>query len=271
VSVGFVGMGNMGQMLVRALVRAEVLPMGEILVSTRNPEKLLLLSNSLPGIRTLATNGELARNSRTIFLCIKPNETAAVLREIAPYMTADHLVVTITNTLDIAQLEAMTPARIAKVIPSMVQQVGAGISLLMFGDRCTGADRAEIQALFEPISTPVVIKESDARVASDLASCGPAFLAFTWRAMSQAARQYAPTLPPEVADTLVRRTAAATCLLLESMGYNFDDVIAKVSTPGGVTAEGIKVLEEQMSGVWEQVIETTIIKENAKRAKVTLT
>jgi len=271
VSVGFVGMGNMGQMLVQALVRADVLPVGEILVTTRSPEKLVRLSSSLPGIRTVATNGELARSSRTIFLCIKPGETAQVLKEIAPYITADHLVVTITNTIDIARLEGAIPARIAKVIPSIVQRVGAGIALLIFGDRCTGADRAEIQALFRPISTPVVVNEFDARVASDLTSCGPAFLAFTWKALSQAARQYAPGLPPEVIETLVRRTAAATCLLLDNMGYNFDDVIAKVSTPGGVTADGITVLEEQLAGVWEQVIETTIVKEDGKRAKVSLT
>lgn len=155
----------MGQMLVQALVRAEVLPVGEILVTTRSPEKLVRLSSSMPGIRYLATNGELARNSRVVFLCIKPGETATVLREMAPYITADHLVVIITNTLDIAQLEEAIPARIAKVIPSIVQSVGAGISLMMFGDRCTGADRAEVQALFKPISTPIVIKESDARVA----------------------------------------------------------------------------------------------------------
>ncbi|HWI65109.1 MAG TPA: pyrroline-5-carboxylate reductase dimerization domain-containing protein, partial [Symbiobacteriaceae bacterium] len=62
----------------------------------------------------------------------------------------------------------------------------------------------------------------------------------------------------------------ATCELLERTGLTFDDVIARVSTPGGITADGIKVLDEQLAGVWEQVIETTIVKEEAKKAKVEL-
>jgi pyrroline-5-carboxylate reductase len=47
-------------------------------------------------------------------------------------------------------------------------------------------------------------------------------------------------------------------------------VIDRVSTPGGITADGIKVLDEQMAGVWEQVMETTLAKEELKKAKVEL-
>lgn len=269
-NVGFIGMGNMGQMLVTALARSGAMQPDEINASNRSQEKLTRIAASVPGIRVAYSNRELAQRCPTIFLCVKPGETKAVLEEAGPYITPDHLLVAITNTLDIALLESAVRARVAKVIPSVVHSVHEGVSLLMFGERCTADDKGLLHRLMGAISYPYVIQEAQARVASDLTSCGPAFLSYIFRALSQAARRYQPDLPLESVDTMVRRTALATCRYIEQTGLTFDDVIAKVSTPGGVTADGIKVLDEQLAGVWEQVVETTIAKEEAKRAKVKL-
>lgn len=269
-NVGFIGMGNMGHMLVTAFARSGILGPGELCASNRSPEKLRRIAAALPDTHIAHSNLELAKRCQVAFLCVKPGETRAVLEEIAPYITPDHLLVAITNTIDIAVLETATKARVAKVIPSIVQAVAEGCSLLMFGSRCTAGDKDLLTRLMGAISQPVVISESQARVASDLTSCGPAFLSYAFRTLAQAARRYQGDLPAETIDAMIRRTATATCRLIEDQGLSFDDVIARVSTPGGITADGIKVLEEQMAGVWEQVIETTIVKEEAKRAKVVL-
>lgn len=269
-SVGFIGMGNMGQMLVAAFAQSGVLLPSEIVISNRAPEKLEQVVGRVPGIEKAFTNRELVRRCETVFLCIKPGETQAVLDEIGPYITPSHLLVTINNTIEIPTIERRTRGRVAKVIPSVVQTVGRGGSLVMFGERCTPGDRAFVVRIFDSISHPYVIEESQARVASDLTSCGPAFLSYAFRALAEAARHYEPGLSRETVDSMIRVTARATCELMEQTGYTFDDIIARVSTPGGVTADGIKVMDELFNGVWEQVIETTIHKENAKRAKVEL-
>lgn len=269
-SVGFIGMGNMGQMLVTALARAGVLPPGDIVISNRSPEKLDLVASQVPGVAKAVTNAALARRCETIFLCVKPPDTKDVLDEIGPYISPAHLLITINNTVEISMIERRVRGRVAKVIPSVVQTVGRGASLHMFGQRCTPDDRALLMHLFEPISRPFVIAESQARVASDLTSCGPAFLSYAFRALAEAARHCQPDLSREVVDAMIRETAKATCDLLEQTGCNFDDIIARVSTPGGITADGITVMDELFNGLWEQVIETTVRKETAKRAKVDL-
>ena len=269
-SVGFVGMGNMGQMLVTALVRAGALPPEEAVISNRSPEKRRRVAEALPGVQQAFGNGDLARRCRTIFLCVKPGETRAVLNDMGPYITDGHLLVLINNTISIAMLEERTAARIAKVIPSVVQTVGKGASLLMFGERCTHEDKALLVRLMSAISQPHLIAESQARIASDLTSCGPAFISYAFRALSEAARRAAPGLSRAEADAMIRETAKATCELMERTGYTFDDIIARVSTPGGVTADGIKVMDELFHGLWEQVLETTVAREDGKRAKVQL-
>lgn len=269
-NVGFVGMGNMGQMLVAAVARSGVLQPGEIFASNRSKEKLRRTAEAIPGVRITFSNEQLAKECSVLFLCVKPGETKAILAETAPYITPEHLLVAISNTIDIDALEQVSAARVAKVIPSITHAVGEGVSLLIFGERCTAADRALLIRLMEGFSKPIVITESQARVASDLTSCGPAFLSYAFRSLSQAAQKYAPDLPEETADAMVRQTALATLRLIEQCGYTFEQVIDRVSTPGGVTADGINVLDEQMAGVWEQVIETTIQKEELKKTKVEL-
>jgi competence protein ComER len=270
VKIGFVGMGNMGRMLVSALIRAHALDPATTIVSNRSREKLAQMAELFPKLTTTGRNDELAQGAQTIFLCIKPGETKLVLEEMRPYITPNHLLVLITNTVTIPALEAETPARVAKVIPSIVQGVGAGVSLLIFGTRSTVEDRALLDRLFQPISHPVVIQESQARICSNLTSCGPAFLAYAYRALALAAQQYQPDLAPGLVDQLIRETVKGTSQLIEQNGLTYADVIDRVSTPGGVTAVGIKVLDEQMAGVWEQVMETTICKEEQKQAKVEL-
>lgn len=268
-SVGFVGMGNMGQMLVTSLAESGALKPGEIVVSNRSHGKLEQLAAKIPGLVTV-TNTELTQRCPIIFLCVKPGETKAVLDEIRPYITADHLLVTITNTIDIPTLEAVVTARVAKIIPSLLHRIHEGVSLLMFGQRCRGTDRERLYQLMSCISRPIVIEECQARVASNLTSCGPAFLSYVFRALAQAACRYQPSLPDATVNTMILETAQATCRMLDQCNMSFDDVIARVSTPGGVTADGISILDEQFAGVWEEVVETTIHKENAKKDRVQL-
>jgi len=270
VNVGFIGMGNMGQMLVSALVRSGALQPSEIWTSNRSHEKLKRLAAAIPGLQIAYSNRDLTKRCDTVFLCVKPGETKAVLDEVGPYITPGHLFVTITNTIDISALEHAVKARVAKVIPSLLHAVDEGVSLLVLGSRCTIDDKAFLHRLMGAISQPYEIGEQQARVASDLTSCGPAFLSYAFRSLAQAAKRYQPDLPDETINAMIRTTTLGTCRLMQRTGYSFDDIIARVSTPGGVTAEGIKVLDEHFAGVWEQVIETTIVKENAKKAKVEL-
>jgi len=270
VKIGFVGMGTIGQMLVTALARSGVVHAGDLVVSSRTPDKLKRLQASVPGVQVAPNNGDLVRQCAVVFLCVKAPDTRAVLAEAGSLLTPDHLVVTVTNAITIPALEQAVSARVAKVIPSVTHAVGEGVSLLIFGSRCTAEDRALLTRLLGAISRPEEIRESQARVASDITSCGPAFLSHVFRALVRAARRCQPDLPPEAVDRMVRLTARATCRLLEETGASFDAIIARVSTPGGVTADGMQVLEERLAGVWEEVIDTTIRKEEIKRAQIRL-
>lgn len=268
--VGFVGLGNMGQLLVDALIRSGALPPGEIIVSNRSPEKVQRCLERHPGVEAVTQNADMPRRCPVIFLCVKAGETRSALNAMLPYISDEHLLVLITNAIAVATVERATPARVAKAIPSVAQAVDSGASLLIFGQRCSVGDRALLHRLFSAISHPFVIAEHQARVASDLTSCGPAFISFALAALARAAHQYQPDLPRESIDAMIRLTLGATHQLLDRLGCSFEDVIHRVSTPGGITADGLGAMDEHMAGLWEQVIETTLTREEEKKSKVEL-
>jgi competence protein ComER len=267
--VGFVGTGSMGSMLVRSLIGSRALRAERVVASNRSAGRLNRLAEEVPGLRT-APLADLFCQCDTVFLCVKPPDILTVLADAGRYISEAHLLIVITNSVDLADLEAAVPARLAKVIPSLTQTVGAGIALLIFGSRCTEHDRSALHRLLAHISRPFIIDESQARIASDLTSCGPAFLSHVYRALARAAGRCQPDLPPPVVEAMVLQTTVATARLLDETGLSFDHVIEKVSTPGGITAEGIKVLDQHLESVWEEMIRTTVAKEHGKKVRVKL-
>lgn len=266
-NVGFIGTGTMGSMLVRALVRSGALRPGQVWAANRTPAKLQQLAQDVPGIHT-APPAAVARAAHVLFLCVKPGETATALDQVRAELRPDQLLVTLSNMIPIAGVEARVPCRVAKVIPSLAQQAGGGVALVMYGQRVRAADRETLERLLAAIARPLVVEEHQGRTCSDLTSCGPAFLAYVLREMARAATEVQPDLPLSLAEAMVKETVLATARLLVEGGLQFDEIMARVAVPGGITAEGLRVLAERVPRAWRECLTTTRAVEEEKKARL---
>ena len=265
-NVGFIGAGSMGQMLIRALTDAGALQPGQITASNRTPAKLADLAGQVPGI-SLAGNAELAARCPLIFLAVKPREIDAVLDEIAGTLTADHLLIVLTNAFPLGELEAVVPSRTAKVIPSITQATHAGVALLMLGARATDADRAHLEGLLSAISHPVVIEERTARACADLTSVAPALVCALLQDLAQAAARRPDGPAPELAEALVRRMAGGVGRLLGGGEFSAAEVVRRVAVPGGLTVEALKALRA-VPDLWDQILAVTARSEEERRVRL---
>lgn len=265
--VGFIGTGSMGSLLVEAFVNAGAMLPEDITVSSRTRSKAEALSIRCPGLRLADSNVEAAWTADVLFLCVRPSEFGTVLAEIAPVLQPGQIAVSITSPVTIAQLEAYLPCKVAKIIPSIVNAVRAGATLLIWGTRLNIADRMMLQELFAAISRPVEIREADVRAASDLSSIGPAFFAYLLGAFVDAAvaqcgmdRHTAETLSPEM--------LLGTARLMLEQGFSPQQLQARVSVPGGITAEALQQLQASTAGAFEAVFRVTHEKFAADLEKV---
>jgi len=251
-NTGFVGIGSMGGMLVRALSRCHALAVESVWAANRSEGKLTALASEFPGIH-VASARKLTANCDLLFLCLNAGDAASVLAHVDPQLHPGQLLVTTASQTPLKALEDRVPCRVAKLIPSIPQEIGAGVALLMYGSRATADDRKLLEDLLGRISHPIVIAESWSRPAIGLASGGPAFMAYLLKSMAQEAARSNPDFPPELALSLVLETATATLQLMAEANMNPEEVIRRVALPSGRTALGIEVLSRCVPQAWQAI------------------
>jgi competence protein ComER len=254
--IGFIGAGSMGSLLIGAFIRAGAMQPETIVVSSRTPSKLSILAEQYPGLQIAAANNDAAIEADYLFLCIKPLDFRRVLEEISPVLSPNQIVISITSPVMLSSLEELLPCKVAKIIPSVVNAVGSGASLFMWGTRLTTDDKTALWDLFSTISKPIEILEEEVRVASDLSSCGPAFLAYILEQFIDAAVM-STGMDRETATALACEMMLGTARFMLEYPCTPSELQAKVSVPGGITAAALEVLRKSTRGAFLQVLYTT--------------
>ncbi len=266
---GFIGIGSMGGMLVRTLLRSRVLSPQNVWIANRSKAKLDALLLDFPGIHAVGSS-HLAAQCNLIFVSVGPRDMAAVLAEIGPNLSPQQLLVTTSGAATLQVLENRVPCRVAKLIPSITQEIGAGIALLMYGSRITAEDRKLLEELLHRIGQPIVIPESLARPAIGLASGGPALIAYVLQSMVDEAVRSHPELPLELAKRLVQETATATMRLVTEANMSHGEIIQRVAIPGGMTALAVEILSRYLPKAWQTVFQETAERERKHRESLAL-
>ncbi|WP_020615673.1 late competence protein ComER [Paenibacillus daejeonensis] len=254
--VGFIGTGSMGSLLIESFIRSGAMSPEQITASSRSLAKTERLAASYPGLRAVPSNAEVVRSSDLVFLCIKPLDFKHVIDDIKASVHPEQMIVSITSPVLLAQLEEWLPCKVAKVIPSITNYVCSGAALCIYGKRIDPADRDRLEGLLSHISEPLRIEEQYTRVVSDISSCGPAFFACFLQRFIDAAVQETG-IDPEEATTLASRMLLGTGKLLTEGGLTPDQLQARVSVPGGITAEAIRMLNHELDGTFNRLIRTT--------------
>jgi competence protein ComER len=258
---GFIGIGSMGGMLVRAFLRSGALASENVWLANRSQAKLGALVANFSGVHS-ASDRQLAAQCDLIFLCLSATDTATALARIDPELSPRQLLVTTASAIPLKALEGRVPCRVTKFIPSITQEIGAGIALLMYGSRVTTQDGSLLENLLGRISQPIEITESLARPAIGLASGGPALLAYLLQSMAEEAVRSNSELSPELARKLVQETACTTMRLVSEGNMTTEEIIRRVAAPGGKTALAIEVLSHYVPQAWRAVFRETAEREN---------
>ena len=254
--IGFIGTGSMGSLLIDSFIRSGALQPEQIRVSNRTARKALELAARHPGLTVSRSNAETAAKSDLFFLCVKPGEFKPVIDEIHEHLHTTQIAVSITSPVQLYHLESTLPCKVAKIIPSITNQTGSGVSLCIYGSRITEKDRLLIESLLSSISRPIQVLESHTRITSDFSSCGPAFLSFFVEKWIDAAVEMTGADRPTL-NALAGEMLLGTGKLLTEEGFSPEQLQERVAVPGGITAQALSLLGNRLDGLFHQLITTT--------------
>jgi competence protein ComER len=267
--IGIIGTGNMGTILVEALIDGKAVSPSSMVITNRSKTKAKLLKDKYKGIRVGENAAEVASQSDLVFICVKPLDVYTIINQINPHLNNRKCVISITSPIDTSQLEAKTACSVIRVIPSITNRALAGVSLITYGEHCSDTWKTKVESMFSKISIPVRIEEDITRVASDIVSCGPAFFSYLLQRFILAAVKET-NIDQERATVMASEMIVGLGELLKQGHYTLPSLQEKVCVKGGITGEGIKVMEEELGDLFEHIFQATHSKFNEDIEKVNL-
>ncbi|WP_100331638.1 late competence protein ComER [Bacillus xiapuensis] len=253
---GVIGTGNMGEILIHALIDSKAVMPSELSIINRTEVKAKRLAEKLPGVTLAESIPKLVQTCDLVFICVKPHDIYPILAEVKDLFRPEQCVVSITSPVSTAQLESVLSCSCMRMIPSITNKVLSGAVLYTFGERCQDGWKMEMKEKMELLSREAIeIDESVTRAASDLVSCGPAFISYLTRRLIEGAETTG--MDAETAEKLAECMLTGLGELFKQKEYTLAQLEEKVCVKGGVTGKGIAVLEEETGDMFSKLFKAT--------------
>ncbi|MBH0229939.1 late competence protein ComER [Halobacillus yeomjeoni] len=266
---GIIGTGNMGSMLTSALINSGAIHSNQLTIFNRTPEKAEKLAETFTDLRTASSLKEIQQKSDILFICVKPHHYSDILNELKDNFTEGQCIVSITSPISVEELEKATPCQVARIVPSITNHAFAGVSLFTFGSRISEQYKQTLKNTFSYFSEPVEVEEAHIRVASDIVSCGPAFISFLLRNWIQAAEDVAG-INEDQATKLTENMMIGLGKLFAKKIFTLEELMAKVTVKGGVTGEGLQALEDHTGELFHEMFKATQRKHKEDKESIDL-
>jgi pyrroline-5-carboxylate reductase len=179
-TIAILGAGSMGGAILSGLLAPSVTVEGGIRVTNRTEVKAAPLRSD--AVTSYALEDEPSANrlavagARIVLLGVKPAMVPELLREIAPALAVDAIVVSVAAGVTIQTMEALVPQVVLRAMPNTPAVVGRGVTGLSAGTRGGADDLALARTLFETVGQVLEIPESKIDALSTISGSGPAYV-----------------------------------------------------------------------------------------------
>jgi pyrroline-5-carboxylate reductase len=250
--ISVIGVGNMGRAIVKALLNACFLP-GRIIVSDIDRKKVEDLVNKR-FVRPADNNIAAADAGEIIIVAVKPQDLGIVLKEIAPELTEDKLLISIAGGVPLEKIlkyirqgKNYEDLRVVRVMPNICAIVGQAMTEICvdspYMDKkfASKEDLMIVQEIFSACGKVKFVPEEMMSAVTGTAGCTPAFVALVASALKNGGIEAG--LSVEESLVLVGQVMKGVGEMILN-GYNPDKIIEMVCSPGGITIQGIESLEK---------------------------
>jgi len=234
-----VGGGKMGEALVSGVLRARWARARDITVVEPVDARRAQLLAAHPGV-VVAT--DVPSRSDGAVLAVKPVDVPDAATALAAAKPAR--VLSIAAGVTLAQLERLLgDLPVLRAMPNTPALVGAGAAALAPGATAGPADMDWAEGVLASVGLVVRVTEKMLDAVTGLSGSGPAYVFLVAEALVDAG--VAAGLDRDTSGALTRQTLLGAARLLDESGDLPEALRAAVTSPGGTTAAGLRVLEQR--------------------------
>ncbi len=240
--IGFIGAGNMGGALAKAVARVGYRPC----LYDPDTAKRDALAEEIGNAKKIDSLFELLDICTAVFIGVKPQVLSSLAKEIRPILDemkeSAPMLISMAAGTSIAKLEELFGKRfIIRIMPNTPVSVGKGMTLWCANSEIFEDQKEMFKTLMSESGKIDEIDEKLIDAASAVSGCGPAFVYMFAEALADGGVLCG--LPRDKALTYAAQTLAGAAEYLMESGIHPGKLKDNVCSPGGTTIEGVRTLE----------------------------
>lgn len=214
---------------------------------------------TLGSINAIKDNLLAVQQTNIIILSVKPKDLPAVLEEIRPAVTAQHLLISIAAgvTVDTLSRYLSPKPTIIRAMPNTPVEVNQGVYGIYAKETLAASVKNTIIEILQLTGKLVWLdSENDLDSLTSISGCGPAYVFMLIASLEQAANNLG--LPPEQTKMLAAQTILGAGMQALQSSISATDLCKRVCSPGGMTEKGVEYLKiHNFTPIIEQAVLTT--------------
>jgi pyrroline-5-carboxylate reductase len=240
--IGVIGAGKIGEAIVQGVLAKGLAKREELILSVHTEKHRADLETRM-GIKTLTDNRAVAKDADTIILAVKPKMAGDVLDEISDLLGPGKLIVSTVAGVSIELLESHVPAGtpVIRTMPNMAVAIGEGMTALSPGASVSPEGLEWATSIFRSVGRALVLGEEHMDAVTGLSGSGLAYVYIIIEALADGGVKLG--LPRDVATELAAQTVSGAASNVLLTGEHPAKLKDQVTTPAGVTIDGILELE----------------------------
>ncbi|PLR84532.1 pyrroline-5-carboxylate reductase [Bacillus sp. V33-4] len=259
----FIGAGSMAEAMISGIVEKGLLEKEKIRVTNRSDQKKLEQLQQRYGVSISGSGAELFADADAVILAVKPKDAANAISAIRPFLTEKTLIISVLAGVSIESIEKLAGKELAVVraMPNTSAAIGKSATALAVNNRVSLKQKKMAETIFNTIGLTAAVAENQLDAVTGLSGSGPAYIYYLVEAMEKSAAEIG--LEKGLAKELIIQTLLGAAGMLDSTNKAPKQLRQDVTSPGGTTEAGIKVLEAH--GVQDAFI--SCIKEATAQSK----
>ena len=242
IRLGIIGSGKIGEALIRGILDSKKISEEDLCSSDKKEERRNNITKEY-SIKCFESNLDVVKNSDVVILAIKPNEVKNVIIEIQDGVTSKHLLITIAAgvTINYIMKHLKKQIPIIRGMPNTPVLVQEGMTVLT---TVNGTEKhlALAKEIFESVGKVVILEEKYLDIVTGLSGSGPAYIFMVIESLAESGLKLG--IPREISNLLAAQTTLGAAKMVLETGEHPALLRDMVTTPGGVTIDGIIELEE---------------------------
>lgn len=256
--IAFIGGGNMAEGIIKAMLEQKACEAQNISVYDVVEQRLTYLKKEY-SVEIISDLDQAVQTHEMLFIAVRPQDTEQVFKQIKENNGDGALIISICAGITLSTMAAAIgeDARLARVMPNVLVEAKHGHSGVCLSPSITEEDKEDLENMFGALGQTLFIQESQFDAFTAFSCAGPAYILHCISGLIDAGVHSG--FSRYDSRKLVLENVLGSALVLEKTGEHPFERVDKMTSPAGVTIEGVSVLNKSgITGILMEAVEAAL-------------